>query len=613
MSVPGCCLASLGGCELPLHELAETVLVKICDRAGRTWEPMRDTSSRQSGACKTHYDMFVRAWGIGRMDRPIAKKPHCDVCLNRGRFKKKKRKSLDWTVTWNRGHPQSPLQAGPLVCDPCTKRAKANPPGTKNPTASSNSVAKANPPGTKNPTASSNSVANAWIDTKFVHGNDTGDWCDERDDGEDSGGCEHAFFDGGCEPDTVTTRCCLIQCCDVCAAHTNWTCMRCYTPFDELQYDPDHWNAADHRHKRDRLGKQSTPDALDDEDRMEVDEVASATNEDEEYLHLRLIQPVRSSAHPRFFIIWENDDEVCFDDLHGRNHTVPREVFQERCELLLAIDSQMDDHADGGHQRSTPSAQANSGQQQTNSDLEVVKLGEANAVLMEENAELKNEYAELKEDYAALQDTCNGLREAYDKLQETSSAERYQLYQLKVKLQETERAWKRRGVLLAEARARQKTLNLSAKRREARIRKVELELKQTKELLRQSDSDEGKLAVVMEFVKRQIFGTPIHILPQARHSSHADTVLNSVVFTVKKGKRSYKWSFKKRIVEASKNSKSMRCMRGPITSSPFAARLSHFQALPCHPPFARLIGPILQKWFVRCSSHSLARNLTSRS
>jgi hypothetical protein len=495
MLVPGCCLASLGGCELPLHELDEVVLVEICTRAGRTREHMRDTRSRQSGACHKHHNVFYKAWGPGRVNREVKKrKPSCDVCHIQGRFKKKKRKSLDWTVTWNRGHPQSdPLPAGALVCDACTKLA--NPPCIQN--------------DDLNPTAPSltKSVAHAWVDTQF-YGNDTGDLCDESDDGGDSGGCMYAFFDDGCEPDTVTTRCCL-KCCDVCAAHANWTCMKCYKPFDKLQYDPDHRYAGEHRHKRDCLGKQSTPDALDDEDRMEVDEVASATNEDEEYLHLHLIQPLRSSSHPRFFIIWENDDEVCFDDLYGRNHTVPREVFQERCELLLAIDSQMDDHADGGHQqRSTPLAQANSGQQQTNSDLKVVELGEANKVLMEQNAELKNDYAELKEEYAALQDTCNGLREAYVNLQETSSAEQCQL---KIKLQETERAWKRRGVLLAEARARQKTLILSAKRREARIRKVELELKQTKELLRQSDSDEGKLAVVMEFVKRQIFGTPIHI------------------------------------------------------------------------------------------------------
>ena len=211
MSVPGCCLTSLGGCVLPLHELAEHVLVEICDRAGRTWEPIRDTRSRQSGACKTHHNMFVKTWGKARTERPIKRKPQCDVCLNAGRFKKKKRKSLDWTITWNRGHPQSqPLQAGPLVCDPCSKPVKqANQP-SQIPTAAS---------------VVSKSVDHAGVDTNFVHCNDSGDLGDESDDG-DSGGCMYTFFGDGCEPDTVTTRCCLIQCCDVCAAHTNWTTVR---------------------------------------------------------------------------------------------------------------------------------------------------------------------------------------------------------------------------------------------------------------------------------------------------------------------------------------------------------------------------------------------------
>jgi hypothetical protein len=590
MSVPGCCLMSLKGCGLPLRELDEARLDEIFDRVGRTRD---DTQSRQSGICQTHWNKFFKNWGKSRIDRRIPKTPICDLCATKGRFKHKKRKSLAWTISWNHDHTQSaPLQAGPLVCDACAVPAKRVKLGLEVP---------ANPTCTQAPTTY------AWVDTQLVPGNDTGDLSDDSSDGGDaSGGCMYTFFDDGCEPDTVTTRCCFIQCCDVCAAHTNWTCMKCYKPFDGLKYDPNHRYAGEHRQKRDCfLDNQITHDGVDlnDEERMEVDEVVNATNEDEEYMQLHAMQPVRSSTHPRFFIIWEDEDDVCFEDLHGRNHTVPREVYQERCELLLAIDSHLNSDADVVYQqRPVPLEQANSGRQQANSGLQrrVVQLEAghaelvgANAVLMEANA---------------------GLMEANAELKAANTEMRAHGYQREVKLQEAERNLARKNVLLAAARARQKTLILSAKRREKRIQKVENELKQTKERLLQLGSDEGKMAVVMEFVKRQIFGTITsrpHSSPREHHSH-----CRLAVFAVKKGKRSYRWSFKKAIVEASKNCKSMRAVRGPIATAPFVVQFYHpplSSSLLFIHQFERLIGPILQKWFVRCSLHSLGRNLTSRS
>jgi hypothetical protein len=463
-------------------------------------------------------------WQDSKANTKVAKKAVCAGCLGKYNKRLKKRKTA-CMQTWNNCHPLKPLPAGSVMCGECVARP-VMPVGNDPDTGRSE--------GTPSKRLKTGPTIEDGYDSDL--GSDSGVLLD--DPSLPDGGpmlkpvdCEskEIYCQGNWDPDGCLQnerRPCVgcgqhgMLLCSRCMQWNNWTCTRCFTPYHD-SYDPNHRSAAEHRHQREIFERGGDTDSA----TIEPSEASEAEEAKQPSM-------VDASNWTPFPVLEQTDEYVLFINNDGNQCSLTPREYHERCEILRMVDRCA--HQEGGNKLREHTMRRMLVMQQEGQFKGLLGAG----TRLKTVAQMQGQYEELKRvwanDAVALQ------------------ASQLENQRLKEKLQDKSK--------------RLKAANRATKRRDIRLEKAEKQLATLNDRLKATLSEDGKLALVIGYIKSQIFGTKYVCLAQHTRT-HLDSLYNRIHphtahFLVKPGTRSYKLDFKLRMVEASKHSKSLRAVRG---------------------------------------------------
>jgi hypothetical protein len=471
-----CLLAYLLNCQGEVQASDAPEVASILERAARKYTGARP--ARGTGVCELHHSIFgSRHWSDSAASGKVSSKAVCAGCLGRKGKRLRKRKPV-FMQPWNNHHPLAPLPAGSVFCGKCVSGLPETEPDT---------IESPGPPPSKRLKAGP-----AWTMTDGYDSDPDSDSLAFDPSDPDrllepvepvSGGeSEQIFCQGNWDPEGClqdSERPCLkcvhlgLTLCSRCIKWTNWTCMRCFTPFSE-SHDPNHRTAAEKRKLREAFERYG------DDDSITIQSAEPAVVEQP----IMVDEPVNNwTAFP---ILEETEDCVRFIDVHGNQCSLPPRQYHERCEIIRMVDRRARKSGDNQLREHTM----------------------RRMLSLQEDGHFKG----LLGDGSRLK-TVSQLQVDLDEMKRMWADEVVQRQAAELREQKTKEK-------LNDKTKRLKSAKRAVERRERRINKVEKQLETLNSRLEATLSEDGKLALVIDYIKSQIFGTKHVCLARSLTHTH---------------------------------------------------------------------------------------------
>jgi hypothetical protein len=454
MAVPRCPLAYLGSCEGHEVTVGEVELAAIFKRVARQHSGER--LHRGDGVCTAHYNLFCsKNWTDSKVARKVNKNAICAGCGVGKKGNRLSKKKTAFLQSWNNEHPLQPLPACSVMCGKCVADTTADRPTKRLKTDLPFSVED----GYNSDDDGGSDSGSLVYDSTLPNGGPLF----EQVEPEESY-CNGTWDTDGClQDEELACKGCAhlgLTLCSRCMKYSNWTCMRCFTPY-HISYDPNHLRAADHIIQRAVFERR-------DDDSITLGEPAEVKQPD------MVDEPESDWADWTMFpILEESDESVLFIDSKGNHCRLPYRKYKERCEMHRLLDRRA--CQEGGNDLREHTFRRMLTLQEEGHFKGM--LGGGNR--LQTNAELQLEVERLKQLWAnaAVEVQAGALREQA----------------LKDKLK--------------DSAARRKAAERAAQRKAIRLAKAEEQLATLNARLKATLSEDGKLALVIDYIKSQIFGT----------------------------------------------------------------------------------------------------------